>query len=131
MSLSATTSPTSDDAYECAAGLIRSLLGGVELPSPPARPVELLHRERTRKVAFLRAIRRHRAVPALTTAFRIADAAYPYLAPDGRCTDRAVSAATTALHGATAHLPRRQRTQLHADVNQILASAQTVLLHAR
>ena len=67
MSLSATTSPTSDDAYECAAGLIRSLLGGVELPSPPARPAELLHRG----------------------------------------------------------------TQLHADVSQILASAHTVLRHAR
>jgi hypothetical protein len=130
MPLSPLASPTASDKYECAADLIRSILGGVELISPPERPLAPFHLERARKVAFLRAVHRHIAVPTLTTAFRIADAAYPHLTPDGRCTDRAVTAATTALHGATARLSHTRRTQLHAELSQILTSARVEFLHA-
>jgi hypothetical protein len=40
MSLSRPMSSTASDQYERAAGLVRTMLGGVELSSPPERPVE-------------------------------------------------------------------------------------------
>lgn len=40
MSFTTPTSSTASDQYERAAGLVRTMLGGVELSSPPERQVE-------------------------------------------------------------------------------------------
>lgn len=135
--MTATTahSALSDDtesAYARACRLIETELGGHRLVPEPRTWLEGLARTRRHKTAFITAVRDTCFPSGVVEACRVVEAVYPYLGPDGRCTDAALTAAWNVLepdaHTWPEQLQDERRRFTDNCVTRALAEANTAVV---
>ncbi|WP_158889030.1 hypothetical protein [Amycolatopsis anabasis] len=126
MSTSALDAPAAaDDAavFDNACTLIETEFNTRRITTGPTHFFEHLYRIRQHKAALVRAVNQSIHVHYLTEAFRVVDAAYPYLTSDGRCTDAAVTAACDPLYGGLAGYRTSTQRMLRQEARGILTRA--------
>ncbi|MEV4049552.1 hypothetical protein AB0J55_00030 [Amycolatopsis sp. NPDC049688] len=92
-----TPSDYTEAAYARACRLIETELGGRRLAPEPRTWLEDLARARRHKTAFITAVCNTCFPSGVVEACRVVEAVYPYLDPDGLCTDAALTAAWNIL----------------------------------
>lgn len=90
-------SDDTDSAFERACRLIETELGGRRLVPESRTWLDDLARTRRHKTAFITAVWNTCFPSGVVEACRVVEAVYPYLDPDGLCTDAALTAAWNVL----------------------------------
>ncbi|MEV6871705.1 hypothetical protein [Amycolatopsis sp. NPDC051128] len=90
-------SDCTESAYARACRLIETELGGRRLAPEPRTWLDDLARTRRHKTAFITAVWNTCFPSGVVEACRVVEAVYPYLDPEGLCTDAALTAAWNIL----------------------------------
>ncbi|WP_410626226.1 hypothetical protein [Amycolatopsis sp. cmx-8-4] len=127
------TGPTDDteSVFDRACRLIETELGGRRLAPEPRTWLDELARTRRHKTALITAVWNNCFPSGVVEACRVVEAIYPYLGPDGRCTDAALTAAWNILEPDASTWPDQlqdQRRRFTSKcLNRALAEANTAV----
>jgi hypothetical protein len=127
------TGPSTDtnSNFERACRLIETELGGRRLPPEPRTWLDDFARTRQHKSAFITAVWNTCFPSSVVRACRVVEAAYPYLDPDGLCTDAALTAAWNILepnaHTWPVQLQNKRRRFTDDCLNRALTEANTAV----
>ncbi|MET8997195.1 hypothetical protein [Amycolatopsis sp. NPDC004169] len=112
-----------ESAYARACRLIETELGGRRLPPEPRTSLDDLARTRRHKTAFITAVWNTCFPAGVVEACRVVEAVYPYLDPDGLCTDAALTAAWNILEPEAHTWPEQLQDQRRRFTDKCLTRA--------